>query len=84
MKIFEVNLGVGMNQVLPTPVKIVIHDEETISAYDNYIRYLKTIDKADLEFVIDVPGEPSVRAMSINEFYVVLQKSEKYQSMFLN
>jgi precorrin-3B methylase len=83
MKIIEVNLGIGMNQIVPIPVKIAIHDDATIMAYENYISFLKTkLETADPEFVIDVPNEPSVRAMSIDEFYDVLQTNTKYQTMF--
>ncbi len=81
MKTIEVNLGVGMNMFFPEPVVIEI-DDTFEKRYKKYLKFIKTLEEPDYDYVVDDPNQNKVREYTFEEFVESWEDSKTLQKKF--
>lgn len=81
MKTIEVNVGIGMNMLFPETIKIVL-DDVYEKRYRKYLRFIKTMEEPDFEYLIDDPNQNKVRKFTFEEFVEEWDSNKKLQKKF--
>jgi hypothetical protein len=81
MKTIEVNLGVGMNMLFPEPIQIVI-DDTFEKRYKKYLKFVKTLEEPDYDYVVDDPNQNKVREFTFEEFVQIWENNINLQVKF--
>jgi len=81
MKTIEVNVGIGMNMLFPETIKIVLEDVYE-KRYRKYLRFIKTMEEPDFEYLIDDPNQNKVRKFTFEEFLEEWDSNKKLQKKF--
>jgi len=81
MKTIKVNLGVGMNMFFPEPVMIEI-DDTFEKRYKKYLKFIKTLEEPDYDYVVDDPNQNKVREYTFEEFVESWENSKTLQKKF--
>jgi len=81
MKTIEVNVGIGMNMLFPETIKIVF-DDVYEKRYKKYLKFIKTMEEPDFEYLIDDPNQNKVRKFTFEEFLEEWDSNKKLQKKF--
>lgn len=81
MKTIEVNVGIGMNMLFPETIKIVF-DDVYEKRYKKYLKFIKTMEEPDFEYLIDDPNQNKVRKFTFEEFVEEWDSNKKLQKKF--
>jgi hypothetical protein len=65
----EVNLGVGLNMIFPSPTNIILSSDENIEIeYENYLKFVKTLKEPDYNYLVEDINNNTLREMTFDEF----------------
>jgi hypothetical protein len=81
MKTVEVNLGIGMNMFFPETVMIEI-DDTFEKRHKKYLKFIKTLEEPDYDYVVDDPNQNKVREYTFEEFVESWENSKTLQKKF--
>jgi hypothetical protein len=81
MNRIEVNLGVGMNMFFAEPVKIII-DNTFEKRYKKYLKFVKTLEDVDYDYITDDPNEHKLREFTFEEFVETWENNKTLQKKF--
>ncbi len=82
MKTVEVNLGIGMNMFFPETVMIEI-DDTFEKRYKKYLKFIKTLEEPDYDYVVDDPNQNKVREYTFEEFVESWENSKTLQKKYV-
>lgn len=81
-KIVEVNLGVGMNMFFPETIKIIIEDDIYEKRYKKYLKFCKTLEEPDFNYLVEDVNQNKVRELTFLEFVNMWDQNKNFQIKF--
>lgn len=64
----EVNLGIGLNMLFPSPTIVTVTSEDLEEEYQNYLSFVKTLTEPDYNYLIEDLEKNILREMTYEEF----------------
>lgn len=64
----EVNLGIGLNMLFPSPTIVTVTSENLEKEYQNYLSFVKTLTEPDYNYLIEDLEKNILREMTYEEF----------------
>lgn len=64
----EVNLGIGLNMLFPSPTIVMVTSEDLEEEYQNYLSFVKTLTEPDYNYLIEDLEKNILREMTYEEF----------------
>ena len=64
----EVNLGIGLNMLFPSPTIVKLTSEDLKVEYQNYLSFVKTLTEPDYNYLIEDLEKNILREMTYEEF----------------
>lgn len=64
----EVNLGIGLNMLFPSPTIVTVTSEDLEKEYQNYLSFVKTLTEPDYNYLIEDLEKNILREMTYEEF----------------
>lgn len=64
----EVNLGIGLNMLFPSPTIVTVTPEDLEEKYQNYLNFVKTLTEPDYNYLIEDLEKNILREMTYDEF----------------
>lgn len=81
-KVIEINLGVGMNQLFPEPIKVVIEDDTYEKRYKKYLKFCNKLEEPNFDYLVEDINQNKVRELTFEEFVDMWDNTPNFQKKF--